>query len=250
MKRKNVYLSTIADDAPRLAQTYQLGLELAEFCTAWNMDEKFAEADPLVRQKLQQATGVVLHAPYNELFPCAIDPRARQLAADRYRQAIGLARRYGAQKVVIHGGYHPRIYFPVWYVEQSILFWRTFLQEDPGVTLVLENVLEEEPDWLDQIVRGVDDPRLRLCLDIGHVNTYSPHSAMEWLTQWSPYISHFHLHNNDGHWDYHRDLGEGTIPMEEFLARAEALCPDATYTLEIPQSAEVSVRWLADRHLI
>ena len=30
-------------------------------------------------------------------------------------QAIDLAKHYGATKVVIHGGYNPRINFPVWY---------------------------------------------------------------------------------------------------------------------------------------
>jgi sugar phosphate isomerase/epimerase len=35
---------------------------------------------------------------------------------------------------------------------------------------VLENVLEDSPDELIGIVQGVNDPRLRLCLDIGHAN--------------------------------------------------------------------------------
>lgn len=239
------YISTIAPDGAQVARSHGLGLEIAEYCTAWNMDQRFPETDAAVRQKLEGVAKRVLHAPFNELFPCAIDPRARALAAERYRQAIALAKGYGATKVIIHGGYHPRIYYPMWYAEQSILFWRDFLKNDPGVSIVLENVLEETPDMLLDIVRGVADPRLRLCLDVGHVNVYSNIPVMDWLTQWSPYLSHFHIHNNDGSWDSHCPLQHGTIPMKALLEKAGALCPDASVTLEVTQ-AQPSVNWLED----
>ena len=109
MRKENIYVSTIATDAVRVAKEYGLGLEIAEYCTAWNMDEKFAGVDGVVKKKLEDISESLLHAPYNELFPCAIDKKARQLAAYRYRQAIDLAKRYGAKKVIIHGGYNPRI---------------------------------------------------------------------------------------------------------------------------------------------
>ena len=137
------------------------------------------------------------------------------------------------------------IYYPVWYTEKSVLFWKEFLKEDPGVEIVLENVLEEEPGMLLDIVKGVDDPRLRLCLDVGHVNAYSKIPVMDWLEACAPYISHFHIHNNDGGWDTHCALHNGSIPMRELLSRVEMLCPNATFTLELME-AETSVRWLLE----
>ena len=249
MKRENIYLSTISTEAAQVAREYGFGLEITEYCTAWNMDEKFAGVDGVVKKKLEGISESLLHAPYNELFPCAIDKKARELAAYRYRQAIDLAKRYGAKKVIIHGGYNSRIYFPVWYVEQSIVFWKVFLETDPGVQIVLENVLEDDPQWLLDIVKGVDDPRLRLCLDVGHVNAYSALPVMNWLEMWGPYISHFHIHNNDGSRDQHRPLTEGTIPMLQLLTRAQELCPEATYTLELMQDRS-SVEWLAENDWI
>lgn len=245
MKRDAFLISTIDPNAKDIAARFGLGLEIAEYCTAWNMDEKFAETDSEVREKLDGISLRVLHAPFNELFPCAIDPKARELARCRYTQAVELAKKYGADKVVIHGGYNPWIYYPVWYVEQSILFWKDFLKEDPGVEIVLENVLEPEPEMLLDIVKGVDRPRLRLCLDTGHVNAYSKIPVMQWLEMCAPYISHFHIHNNDGSWDTHSALDQGNIPMRELLNQAEALCPAATYTLELME-AEPSVRWLLE----
>lgn len=249
MNKKNVYISTTAPDASQLAVQYGLGIEIAEYCTAWNMDDEFTATNASVQVKLDGIERKVLHAPFNELFPCAIDKKARVLAADRYRQAIDLAKTYGATKVIIHGGYNPWIYYPVWYVEQSILFWKGFLEDDPGVEIVLENVLETDPQWLLDIVKGVDDPRLKLCLDIGHVNAYSKIPLVDWLESWAPYLSHFHIHNNDTSWDTHNPLMDGTIYMKEFLENAFRLCPHATFTLEL-MDAEASVKWMADNDLI
>ena len=249
MNKKNVYISTTAPDASQLAVQYGLGIEIAEYCTAWNMDDEFTGTDAAVRIKLEGIERKVLHAPFNELFPCAIDRKARALAAERYRQAIDLAKAYGATKVVVHGGYNPWIYYPVWYTEQSIIFWKEFLREDPGMEIVLENVLETDPQWLLDIVKGVGNPRLKLCLDIGHVNAYSKIPVMDWLENWAPYLSHFHIHNNDTSWDTHSPLTEGSIPMKELLEKASLLCPDATFTLELLE-AEASVRWMAENGLI
>ena len=51
MKKEQLYISTIDDQAGALASKYGLGLELAEYCTAWNMDEKFTETDKRIRQE-------------------------------------------------------------------------------------------------------------------------------------------------------------------------------------------------------
>lgn len=249
MDKTRLYISTTASDAHDVAKTNGLGIEIAEYCTAWNMDDEFTATDAVIREKLEGIGWKVLHAPFNELFPCAIDRKARSLAAERYRQAIGLAKTYGATKVVVHGGYNPWIYYPVWYTEQSIIFWKEFLREDPGTEIVLENVLETDPQWLLDIVKGVGTPRLKLCLDIGHVNAYSKIPLNDWLENWAPHISHFHIHNNDTSWDTHSPLTEGSIPMKELLEKASLLCPNATFTLELIE-AEASVKWMADNDLI
>ncbi len=245
MITNRLYLSTIAADAERQARRLNLGLEIAEYCTAWNMDERFPQTDSLVREKLNGVDRRIFHAPFNELFPCAIDPRARELAAFRYRQAMVLAESYGAEKIVIHGGYSPRLYYPCWYREESIAFWKSFLAEAPGLPIALENVMEEEPEMLLDIIRGVDDPRLRLCLDVGHVNVYSHVPADIWLERGAPFISHFHIRNNDGRQDTHSARNRGSIDMRAFLSRAETLCPGATFTLELTET-EPSLRILME----
>ena len=86
LNKERIYLSTIASDAAETARSWGLNLEIAEFCTAWNMDRKFPAVDRRVQEAIRGVGSLLLHAPFNELFPCAIDPKARELAADRFRQ--------------------------------------------------------------------------------------------------------------------------------------------------------------------
>lgn len=44
------YISTIDENAGTLASKYGLGIEIADFCTAWNMDERLAETDAQVQK--------------------------------------------------------------------------------------------------------------------------------------------------------------------------------------------------------
>lgn len=243
--RDRLYLSTIDPEAGNVARQYGLGVEIAEFCTAWNMDRELPAVEKTLEETLTGISRRVLHGPFNELFPCAIDPKARQLAAFRFSQAAALAQVYGAGKLVLHGGFNPQMYYPQWYVEQSILFWREFLTKLPeGLTVCVENVLEPAPDMLLDIARGVEDSRLRLCLDLGHVNAYSKIPAKTWIEESGEYLSHLHIHNNDGSWDTHSALYEGTLPIRELLEIAMGQ-EGVTATLELPDCLP-SVKWLLE----
>lgn len=250
MKQRNFLISTIAQDAFSAAETFGLGLELAEFCTALNLDVNFAATDSAIKEKGAGRPLGVLHGPFNELFPCAIDLKVRELARLRYRQAISCAQGYGISKVVLHAGFNPYLYYPCWFSDESKLFWKEFLEEIPdGMVVCLENVLEKEPELLADLVGSIGSPKLRLCIDFGHVNAYSPVPLSRWLEVCAPYISHFHIHNNDGSSDAHEALFRGTLPMAELLTRAEVLCPQASFTLELLE-ASPSLRWLQEQGLL
>ena len=250
IQRENLYVSTIDPNAASLAKEYGLGLEIAEFCTAYYIDQHFPETNQAVLEKLEHVSKRIVHAPFNELFPCAIDPKARELAAYRYRQALKLANDYHARKVVIHSGYAPSFYYDCWFEEQSILFWKAFLEETrDDIMICIENVLETQPEPLLHILDGVCDGRMRICLDLGHANAYSQRPVEEWLEVLSPHISHFHIHNNGGTYDAHGHLKDGSINMEDILRRAIQLCPEASFTLEIPQ-ASPDVKWLLENDLL
>ena len=90
-------LSYIDRTAP-LAAANGLGIEIAEFCISDNMDNRFEEVLPHVLRNIAAVPYVVLHAPYNELFPMAIEPLIVDVAYRRYAQTLGYCKRFGASK--------------------------------------------------------------------------------------------------------------------------------------------------------
>ena len=113
-------------------------------------------------------------------------------------------------------------------------------------TIYIENVLDSEPESLTEIVSQIDDPRVKLCLDVGHANvvTEPEYSVTDWIRIMGPRLGHFHLHNNDGSSDQHRPLTSGSLNMKEILAAIDDYCdPSATLTIESRECDE-SVVWL------
>lgn len=241
-----LFLSGMDPEAPALAREWGLGLELTTFTYAPNLEDPHWLEE--ARKEMSGIGNFVLHAPFAELSPCAVDPLVREVAKKRFRQTLDMAQTLGISKIVVHSGFIPHIYFPEWFVAESVRFWRDFLESLPeNIVLCLENVMDPSPEMLVQVAEAVNDPRLRLCLDVGHANTsLTEVKPMDWLTPVAPWLEHLHLHNNDGSDDLHASLDQGTLPMEALLDRALALCPEATLTLEnqnCAPSLEALFRW-------
>lgn len=262
MKKQLLYLSSIADDAPQTAKDYGLGLELAQFCTAAFLDnpDKVTELFPQdcahylsssLAACLASSDRFVLHGPFNELCPAAIDPLVLEITEKRYRQAIDRAVSLGCPKLVLHAGFVPLVYHPEWFVSRSVLVWKRLMREVPdALTVCLENVMEPDETMLLEILRQVDSPQLKLCLDLGHANTAASKCPPEqWLRACAPYLSHVHLHNNDGVRDLHAPLDQGAMDIAGLLGELSALCPRATVTLELGTCRQ-SVQWLAAQNLL
>ena len=187
----------------------------------------------------------------NELTPAAIDPLVLEITEKRYRQAIEKAAELRVPKLVLHAGFVPLVYYPEWFVSRSVLLWKRLIADVPEhLTVCLENVMEPDASMLLDIVRQVNDARLRICLDLGHANTSaSRETPADWLKACAPYLSHVHLHNNDGIHDLHAPLFEGAMDIAALLKQLNALCPDASVTLEL-SSCRKSVEWLVRQNLL
>ena len=91
---REINLATIDEHAMELAEKYDLGIELDQFCTAMYMDPpEFETWDADARRFLPRAR--VFHGPFNEICPCAIDPKVKALSMERYNQAFQLMYQYG-----------------------------------------------------------------------------------------------------------------------------------------------------------
>ena len=237
-----VYVSEMDDCALELARARGLGLETIAFCVPERLeDEAYIDCKA---KELHGLARVSLHAPFSEMFPCAVDPQARELARRRLQRAGEICARLGIQRMIVHTGCAPQIYFPEWYVPHSIAFWKEFLRVLPkGIEVLLENVLDPEPSELAAIIDGVGDPRLGACLDVGHANVYSRRAAGEWIETLGARIRQVHLHNNDGKVDTHAALDEGTLDMAVLLAALRRWAPEADICIE-SRDAEACLRLL------
>ena len=189
------------------------------------------------RAHLAHSDRFVFHAPFAELCPCAIDPMVRDVTMRRFRQTAALSRAYGIRRIVVHSGFIPHVYYPVWFVEQSARFFRALLDAEPEVAICVENVLDDDPAPLMDLADAVDDPRLGLCLDVGHANAVSKIPVRQWLKRLAPRLMHLHLHDNDGAADLHQIPGDGSLGFPGLMDEIEAAAPEATLTFECMDGA-------------
>ncbi|MDR0935521.1 MAG: sugar phosphate isomerase/epimerase [Oscillospiraceae bacterium] len=248
---RRLYFSTIANDAAEIARENGAGIEIAEFCTAFNMDTEFEIWDDKVRKEMRGIEKFTFHAPFNELCPGAIDPLIVEVARRRYEQAYKLMSGYGISKMIVHSGFVPQMYFENWFTEHSVKFWKEFLADKSAdFELCLENTLENSPEMLCNIVKNVNDKRFKLCLDVGHAAVSGAKFPLSnWIERFAPLLSHVHLHNNFGEKDTHNALCDGKIDVAFAIRRVAELAPTATFTIETSE-IRASVDWLKSEGLL
>lgn len=253
--RDRIYIATFSENAVCTARQYGFGIEVNDFCISENLDpDKIEESLHAVRQELRDAGAgadqVIVHGPFTEIIPAAIDHRAVSLGMERLQQAYEAVCALGIDRMVVHSGYMPLLYFKEWHHEKSVDFWRAYMADKPErFRLYIENVFEDEPLMMRRLVEAIDDSRVRLCLDIGHANAMmtEDYHILDWIRTLGPWIGHFHLHNNDGSSDQHASFAEGSMDMDEVLDAIETFCrEDVTMTIE-SHSCESSARWLDAR---
>ena len=231
-----IYISEMDARAAELCREWDAGLEVIAFCAAENMENEQMIASQAAR--LRDFGDFSVHAPYYELAPSAIDPMIRGVAMHRFRQCAQLCARLGTRRMIVHSGYAPMVYYPQWFVPKSIEFWREFVPGLPeGFELMVENVLDVRPEYIRDVCDGVDDPRMRICLDVGHAQVYSENTPEEWIRMLGSRISHVHLHNNLGVRDEHRALEDGCIDMCAVLELLDEYAPDAALCIESVDAA-------------
>jgi len=228
---RRYYISEMDERAALLASKWGMGLETIAFCIPENLESEAAIENK--RSQLASFKHVSLHAPYYEIFPSAIDPMIRRVAMCRLNQALEACRKLGIGRMVVHSGYAPQMYYPQWFVPKSIAFWKEFIQQIPAdFELLIENVLDVLPDYIAEVCDGIADPRVKICLDLGHANAYSDLPAEEWIKYLGARIAHVHLHNNNATKDEHAPLEHGSMNIAHLLDVLDAYAPDASICIE------------------
>lgn len=253
------YLSTVGDlgcdcpadqlnklDSVCLAKENNMGLELAEFCIADNLDIDYVSTIHMLKKKTEGISDIIVHGPFMDLYPSAVDRKVRNITMERFVQAYHAAKEMGAKKLILHSGSLPSVYFEDYHADTSVNFWKEFLENVDGtLEICMENVLDSNPELFTSIANKVNQSNFKLTLDIGHANCYSRVPVSQWLQITAPYLSHIHLHNNYGDKDRHLHPAEGTIDIDELLNHLSNKAPHVTITIE-NNVLKQSVCWLKE----
>ena len=70
--------------------------------------------------------------------------------------------------------------------------------------------MDVNPEPLCALLRGTSDPRVQVCLDIGHAH-YAQAPLEQWFDELGEHIGYLHLSDNNGQFDEHLPLGMGTV---------------------------------------
>jgi sugar phosphate isomerase/epimerase len=157
-----------------LAVMHGLGIELMAFSNPDLLDGNWQSAVELARKRLRPIPGMIaMHGPFMDMSPGSPDRQISHVASDRYRQAIRIAGMLGVEVLVFHANFiaaiHSEQYRHSWH-QNNVEFWGSIVGEAQaqGVTLAVENMWEFDPDIIGDVLRAVDHPALRACLDVGH----------------------------------------------------------------------------------
>ncbi|MCP4535840.1 MAG: sugar phosphate isomerase/epimerase [Chloroflexi bacterium] len=262
---ESILLATFQKDISQhyeLAQAHNAGLELQ----AYGYDSDLLDGDwrQLLDQHkvlLRDFTGELgIHGAFIDMSPGSMDQRIFALTHERFILNLDIAAELGARTVVFHTNFLPQAYRPVvggpdyrvTWTQGQIEFWGPMAEEaaQRGVVIVLENMWEQEPDIIGDVLNQVDSPHLCACLDVGHFYLFSDYLPLErWINQISHRLVYCHTNNHRGSYDEHLslDFPGGVIDYNgQVLPLLRALPNPPTLVLEMDEIEylESSLRYL------
>jgi sugar phosphate isomerase/epimerase len=236
-------------EAIELAVAHDLGIEVMAFAYPEVLDGDWRKFRDEYQELLAPIRGdITLHGPFMDMVSGSPDPRVNDVCIRRYSHAIRIAHDLGARNLVFHANFigtlHNAFYREGWH-ERNVEFWKPLAEyaQTHNVTIALENMWEFDPTIIGDLIRAVDHPYLKTCVDVGHAHlfTNSEFSFNDWLQVMHPHIVEYHMNNNNGIIDEHHgfDWEHGTLNYNELLPNLRAAAPDATMVLEMYKVEEM-----------
>lgn len=224
-----------------ILRKYDVGLEVVQFANPYILDNRYKIMDIYIKElkELYNNVDLIIHGPYADLCPGSRDHEIRRISKLRMEQAYEVANSLGAKKIVYHNGYTPRTYTYIEWKENAYNYWNDFMKGKNSIPIVIENVLDEDYELMDDLMRRVEYENFSACLDVGHVNAYSQYEVNKWIDALSFKLNHIHLHNNYGDKDSHFSINKGNMNIVNILYKLKEVKKDLTVTLEIVDLQEL-----------
>lgn len=244
-----VYISQLLNENELLeiVSKYNVGIETIDFSVAMNLD------DPLEYLNKYKDINYKLafHGPFFDLMPASFDSLVKQATMTRFEQAYDNALKLNVDHIVFHTGFLRNIYYYEGWLQNSIIFWKEFLEDKDNMMFYIENVFEDNLDFLIELVKIINKDNFKICLDIGHFNIQTLEELDDLFKKISPYIGHFHIHNNNGIKDQHLSLLNGSINYDSVFKLIDKYKIDASFTLEMVNKKDIyeSLDFMKDNNI-
>jgi sugar phosphate isomerase/epimerase len=201
-------------------------LELQDFFKAEVLNGDWRPLAKRVRGELQGHRGRLgIHGPFWGFDIDTQDPDVRRVVQKRLDQGLDVCEELGATQMVVHSPYRtwthhnldnkPGSRQELEARVHACLGEAVARAERIGVTMVIENIEDKDPQARVQLARSFRSERVRVSLDTGHayyahVSTGAP-PVDYYIVAAGDLLEHVHLQDADGYADRHWAIGEGSI---------------------------------------
>lgn len=162
-----------------------------------------------------------VHVPISDVNIGSVHEPMRIAALNEVKQTIMMCHQMEIPLVTVHPGFIQGIAFlnkarAVEKTKESVRELASFAK-DNSVVIALENMpanINATCTSADELLEVADSAGIGLCFDMGHANTAGQTDKMLGLA--SRFLN-VHLHNNEGTWDQHNVVDDGTADIGKVL---------------------------------
>ena len=224
----------------KLCKENKLGIEVQGFYNPY-IENKNELMETYKNNLSNVVGGRSYHAPFWDLNLGTKIIDLQEAMFKIYNEAYFIAKELNCTEMIIHANYKPGTDWYSGWVKRSKEFLTKFLADkDESITICIENQFESDSELLIQLIDEMDDSRVKVCLDIGHVNANSNMSVEQWIKTLNSRIAYYHLHNNHGKQtllgynkdDEHLAINDGSMVISDVLKCAEKYSPNAIWSIE------------------
>jgi len=203
--------------AERIAEHFELWEVLSE-----GEDRLELIGTELKRARVTLELSFQAHAPLSDVNIGSVHEPMRIAALNEVKQTIVLCEQLDIELMTFHPGFVNGVAFldrqrTLDATRQSVIEIAEFA-EAHSVVAALENLpanINASCSKASELTEVADGTGVSLCFDMGHANTAGELDSMLAL---STRFRNVHLHNNEGKWDQHNRIDEGTADLDKVIS--------------------------------
>ena len=223
------------DKAIKYSNEYNLGFEYNDFFIPKLLDNEYELNNALNVYKNLNRTNDTFHGVFFDICLNSNDEKIRKISEERVEESIKQALLLNCKGVVFHTNYIDFMASSKIYRESYLKLNSEFyikMANKYNINIYIENMFDQTPDMLFELVERCNHKRINVCLDFAHANI-SKTPIDEWFYKLKKYIKHIHLNDNDGLVDSHSEIGKGNIDFKNVKKLISELNDDTSILIEI-----------------